>query len=163
MRDKHNGGDAEQDKAALTRQQKRDWARHLYLSEPGVMQKEVAARVGVSVNTMSRWVQGGKWEELRASAIASKSTQLARLYRRLAELNDAIEARPPGERYVGSSDADTLTKLTAAIRNLETEANIADKMDVGRDFLAWARKNAASDDELRRLATLFDGFIRSCL
>lgn len=61
------------------------------------------------------------------------------------------------------SDVDTISKLTAAIRNLETETNIADKMDVGREFLAWARKNAVSADETRRLAALFDGFIKSCL
>lgn len=59
---------------ALTRLQKRDWARHLFLSEPGIMQKEVAARVGVSVNTMSKWVQAGKWEELRASTGAWPSS-----------------------------------------------------------------------------------------
>ncbi len=151
------------DDRPLTRLQKRDWARHLFLTEPGIMQKEVAARVGISVNTMSKWARAGKWEELRASAVAGKSALLTRLYRRLAELNDAVEARPPGERAVSGSDVATISKLSAAIRNLETETNIADKMDVGREFLAWARKSAASADELRRLAALFDGFIKSCL
>lgn len=153
----------ENETEVLTIRQKKDYARHLYLSEPGILQKELAERVGVSKNTICRWIADGRWEEMRTGMVAGKATQLSRLYRHLAELNDAVEARPEGERYINSRDADTLTKLTAAIRNLETETNIADKLEVGKEFLAYARKTAPSADTVREVATLFDGYIKTCL
>lgn len=148
---------------SLTNKQKRDYARHLYMSEPNILQKELAERVGVSRNTMCRWVAEGKWDEMRTSVVTSKAAQLSRLYRHLAELNDAVESRPEGERYVSSRDVDTITKLTAAIRNLETETNIADKIDVGKDFLAYVRRISADTDKVKAVADLFDGYIKSCL
>lgn len=149
--------------AQLTNKQKRDYAKHLYLTEPSILQKELAERVGVSKNTISRWVAEGKWEELRTSVVTSKATQLARLYRHLAELNDAVESRPEGERYVGTRDVDTLTKLTAAIRNLETETNIADKIEVGKEFLAHVRRSGAPVETVKAIATLYDTYIKASL
>ena len=147
----------------LTNKQKRDFAKHLYLSEPGILQKELAERVGVSKNTISRWAAEGKWEELRTSVVTTKSTQLSRLYNHLRELNDSVDMRPEGERYINNKDADTLTKLTAAIRNLETETNIGDKIEVGKEFLNYARKAADSPDTVKVIAALFDGYIKTCL
>ena len=149
--------------AQLTNKQKRDYAKHLYLTEPSILQKELAERVGVSKNTISRWVAEGKWEELRTSVVTSKATQLARLYRHLAELNDAVESRPEGERYVGTRDVDTLTKLTAAIRNLETETNIADKIEVGKEVLAHVRRSGAPVETVKAIATLYDTYIKASL
>lgn len=153
----------ENETEVLTIRQKKDYARHLYLSEPGILQKDLAERVGVSKNTICRWIADGRWEEMRTGMVAGKATQLSRLYRHLAELNDAVEARPEGERYINTRDVDTLAKLTAAIRNLETETNIADKIEVGKEFLAYARKTANSADTVREVATLFDGYIKTCL
>lgn len=153
----------ENETEVLTIKQKKDYAQHLYMTEPGMMQKELAERVGVSANTISRWVTTGKWEEMRTSVVVSKTTQLSRLYRHLAELNDAVEARPEGERYMNTRDVDTLAKLTAAIRNLETETNIADKIEVGKEFLGYVRKTARSADTVREVAALFDGYIKTCL
>lgn len=153
----------ENETEVLTIRQKKDYARHLYLSEPGILQKDLAERVGVSKNTICRWIADGRWEEMRTGMVAGKATQLSRLYRHLAELNDAVEARPEGERYINTRDVDTLAKLTAAIRNLETETNIADKIEVGKEFLAYARKTANSADTVREVAALFDGYIKTCL
>jgi transposase-like protein len=147
----------------LSIKQKKDYAKHLYLSEPDALQKDIAERVGVSQNTMTRWVRDGKWEEMRTSVVTTKTMQLSRLYAHLKELNDSIDARPEGERYVGSRDADTLTKLTAAIRNLETETNIGDKIEVGKEFLSYVRRTAESAETVKTVAALFDGYIKSCL
>ena len=153
----------ENETEVLTIKQKKDYAQHLYLSEPGILQKDLAERVGVSKNTICRWIADGRWEEMRTGMVAGKAAQLSRLYRHLAELNDAVEARPEGERYINTRDVDTLAKLTAAIRNLETETNIADKLEVGKEFLGYARKTARSADTVREGAALFDGYIKTCL
>lgn len=147
----------------LSNKQKRDYAQHLYLSDPNILHKELAERVGVSPNTITKWVADGKWAELRTSVVTSKATQLSRLYRHLAELNAAVDARPEGERFINNRDADTLTKITSAIRNLETDTNIADKVEVGKEFLAYVRKAATSSEQVKAVASLFDGYIKSCL
>lgn len=156
--------DNEQDsQEKLSIKQKKDYAKHIYITEPNILHKELAQRVGVSANTIGRWVADGKWEELRASVITSKAAQLARLYKQLTALNDSIESRPEEARVVSSRDVDTLNKLTAAIRNLETETNLADKIEVGKEFLTYVRRVQTNTDTIKEVAALFDAYIKSCL
>ena len=139
----------------ITRQQKKDFAQKLYLSEPGITQQEIAARVGVSVNTVSKWKVDGKWEEMRVSLLTSKDTILTRLYNQLDRLT--------AEQEDGKSvSADTIIKLTAAIRNLENETNIADKLTVGKEFLVYLRR-VGDASETKKIAAYFDAFIKSQL
>lgn len=50
------------------------------------------------------------------------------LYRQVAEVNNAIMLKPEGERYPDAKQADTIVKLTSAIRNMEQEVGIADRI-----------------------------------
>lgn len=50
----------------LSIKQKREWAKMLYLREH-LTQAEVAERVGVSRQTLCKWVKTEKWEELKTS------------------------------------------------------------------------------------------------
>ena len=56
----------------------------LYLKEH-LTQAEVAERVGVSKQTLCKWVKTEKWEELKASVSLTREEQLANLYRQVAE------------------------------------------------------------------------------
>lgn len=146
----------------LTKDQKKDYAKRLYLTEKGITQIEIADRVGVSKVTLCRWVKDNKWDELQTSLLVDKELQLARLYRQLKSYNDAVENRPDLEQFLNSKEADAVVKITAAIKNLETETNIAEKMATGKDFLAFVRK--ASDFEFsKQVAKYFDSYIKSCL
>lgn len=51
--------------AKLSNEQKKDYARRLYLTEAGITQIEIAERVGMSKVTLCRWVKEGKWDELK--------------------------------------------------------------------------------------------------
>ena len=148
--------------AELTIKQKKDFARQLYLNDSGITQAEVAERVGVSKVTVCRWVSEGKWDEMRTSLLVEKDTQLARLYRRLRELNDELEGRPEGQRLMSSKEADAMLKITAAIKNLETETNVAEKMATGKEFLAFVRKTCGLEQS-KEIARLFNAYIKSCL
>lgn len=86
----------------------------LYLKEH-LTQAEVAERVGVSKQTLCKWVKTEKWEELKASVSLTREEQLANLYRQVAEINKAIARRDEGERFATSKEADTINKLAAAI------------------------------------------------
>lgn len=148
--------------AELTIKQKKDFAKQLYLNDTGITQAEIAERVGVTKATMCKWVAEGKWDEMRTSLLVEKDTQIARLYRRLRELNDTIESRPEGERVMNSKEGDTMMKITAAIKNLETETNTAEKIATGKEFLTFVRKTCGLDQS-KEIARLFDAYIKSCL
>lgn len=145
----------------LTIEQKKDYAKQLFLNDPGITQAEIAEKVGVSKVTICKWVKDGKWQELQASLLISKEEQLARLYKQLRLLNDAIESKED-QKFATSKEADAILKLTVAIKNLETETNIAEKMATGKEFLAFVRKT--SGFELSKdVAKLFNAYIKSCL
>lgn len=148
--------------AELTKEQKKDYARQLYLNDSSITQAEIAEKVGVSKVTVCKWVKEGKWQELQTSLLVGKEEQLSRLYRQLRLLNDAIEDREEGKNFAGSKDADAILKITAAIRNLETETNIAEKMATGKEFLAFVRKTSGFDFS-KEVAKLFNAYIKSCL
>lgn len=144
----------------MTSQQKKDFARQLYISDSAITQAEVAERVGVSKKTICKWVNEGMWDDLRKSLLVSKEQQLSMLYDQLNALNLAIKSRD--QQYANSKEADTINKITASINKLETETNLADKIETGKLFLQFV-KQTESLDEAKRISTLFDAFIKSCL
>lgn len=148
--------------AELSREQKKDFAKNLYLNNPNITQKELALRVGVSTVTMSKWVNEEKWDTLQKSLLLSKSEILADYYEQLREAKESVKMREEGKRFMSSKEADAVVKITAAIKNLETETNIADKVEVGKDFLAFIRKITTFEDS-NKIAKLFDTYIKSCL
>lgn len=48
----------------LTNQQKKDWAKMLYM-QGELQSRQIAEKVGVSPVTMSKWSKEGNWEMLR--------------------------------------------------------------------------------------------------
>ena len=148
--------------AELTRQQQKDYAKQLYLNEAGITQAEVADRVGVSKNTICKWAAEGRWEELKTSLLPGQDVQLARLYKQLAQWNDNVERREDGQQFLLSKEADAVVKITAAIKNLETETNTAEKMATGREFLAFVRKTTDLDTS-KYIARLFNDYLKTCI
>jgi uncharacterized protein YjcR len=146
----------------LTREQKKDFARNLYINNPGITQKEVAKRVGVSAQTICKWVEAEKWEKLNKSLLLSKSETLADLYDQLLEAKNAVKNREEGKRFMSSKEADAVLKITAAIKNLETETNVAEKTEVGKQFLAFVRK-ITDFEQSKQIASYFDMYIKSCM
>jgi transcriptional regulator with XRE-family HTH domain len=144
--------------AGLTNKQKKEWAQLLYTRE-NLTQKEIAARVGVSEVTMSKWANTGNWDELKASFTITKEEQLKNLYRQLAEINRVIAEREPGKKYATASEADTITKLANAIEKMETDVGLGDIIATFRRFLEWLR--AFDLKEAQRLTPLFDSFVKS--
>lgn len=140
-----------------TRQQKKDFAKTLYFSEKGITQKEIAVRVGVTEATVSKWVREEQWERLKTSIIGGREDVLGWLHAQLNAIREAVENRSECN-YVSSKEADTITKLTNAIKKLETETNITHKVEVGRQFLTWLRE--ADSEKALEFLPLFDAFIK---
>jgi transcriptional regulator with XRE-family HTH domain len=146
--------------ADLTNTQKKEWARTLYLRE-NLTQQEIADRVGVSRVTVSNWCRGGKWEQQKVGLTLTRREQVQSLYRQVAEVNSAIQLKPEGQRYPDAKQADTIVKLTSAIRNMEQEVGIADRIAVLTDVIEWMRPSDL--DKAKELTSLFDAYIKDKL
>ena len=141
----------------LTNIQKKDWARMLFLKE-NLTHGEIAERVGVARATINRWAQAEKWEEQKVGLTLTRETQVASLYRQVAEINRAIMEKPEGQRFADSKEADILGKLSSAIRKLENEVGISETISVLTHFIEWLKSlDMAKAKELVQLA---DAFIR---
>lgn len=143
-------------KDTITR--KKEFARLLYSKEGVTVQKELAERAGVSEQTISKWVRTENWEDLRASIIITKEAELRRLYMQLTELNDAIMKREAGQRFASNKEADTLIKLTAAIRQLETDTSVADTLEVLKNFINHIRQDDYT--KAKDVTQLADTFVK---
>lgn len=124
-------------------------------------QKEIAELVGVTVQTISRWVNAEKWDVELASLTITKDKQLARYYSQINEINEAISMREPGQRFANSKEADTLLKLSSAAQKLESETGVRDIINVSIGLLEWVR--GFDTDKAKELSDLFDGYIKTKL
>lgn len=103
----------------------------------------------------------GNWEQLKASITITREEQLKNLYRQLAELNNAIMGKPEGERFPNAAEADTISKLSNAIKKLETEVGLADIISVFSDLLKWVRTYDST--QAKEITPLLDAFVKSKL
>ena len=146
--------------ADLTIQQKKDWAKLLYTREQ-LQQKEISERVGVSSQTMCKWVKDGHWDDLKVSITITKEEQIKNLYRQLSEINQAITMRDPGKRFATPAESDTINKLAGSIDKMESDIGLADIISTVRRFLDWLRKTDLK--QAQGLTPLFDAFIKDMI
>jgi transcriptional regulator with XRE-family HTH domain len=141
---------------------KKEHAKLLFTQEK-LSQKEIAERVNVSEQTITKWVNAdnGEWKRLRQSLIVTKKEQLSRIYEQMDEITLEIKNREQGKRYASSKEADTLVKLTAAAKNLETEASVSDIIEVAMRFLNFMRP--IDLEKAKDISGYFDSFIKEQL
>lgn len=145
--------------ASMTINEKRELAEYLYTSGAISTQTELALRVKVSEVTISKWKNKYKWDDKRKSLLVTRGEELRNLYDQLSELNQWIKDREQGQRFATSKEADTLRKLTASIRELETEVSIGQTIDVFIGFNDWLQK--VNHDKAKEMIELQDAYVKS--
>jgi transcriptional regulator with XRE-family HTH domain len=123
----------------LSKQQKKELAKTLFLTGK-YNQKEISEKTGVSRQSLSKWVNDGKWEELLAGVTMSRENILQGLQRQIVEINKAILDRAGGNRFANSSEVDKIVKLSAAIRNLEIDLGISEIVNVSIGLTEFIKK-----------------------
>lgn len=132
-------------------------AKSLYLTGQ-YDQKEIANIVGASENTITKWKNEDQWESMKESLLTTRENELKRLYKILRILNDDIDFKGDAGIPINSKEADAVLKITSAIKNLELETSIADKVEVGIAFINTVR---SQDVELSKIiASWFDTFLK---
>jgi transcriptional regulator with XRE-family HTH domain len=141
---------------------KKEHAKLLFTQEK-LSQKEIAEKVNVSEQTITKWVNAnnGEWKRLRQSLIVTKKEQLSRIYEQIDEITQEIQKREEGKRYVNSKEADILVKLTAAAKNLETDASVSVVIEVAMKFLDYIRP--IDLEKAKEISGYFDSYIKDLL
>jgi hypothetical protein len=129
-------------------EKRKELARLLYSNDGITVAKELAARVGISEKTVGKWINEEGWKTKRASLVLTKEEQLRRLYDQFTELNDLIVSRPKGQRYSNTKEADILVKLTAAIRQLETETSLTQVIEVLKMLVNFVRTESIEEAKI---------------
>jgi transposase-like protein len=120
--------------------------------------KIVSKKVGVSENTMSKWVNEFNWKALRKRLLVSKEEVLNNLYEQLEALDDEI--RESNKKYPDSKQADIKIKLTASIRNMETDLAVADLIESGMRFIKHLQK-VGTFEQVMEVSEFWDSFVRA--
>lgn len=140
-----------------TRQQQREVAQLLYLSG-SLRQKEIALKLGVSENTVSRWAKADNWDTLKTNLLTAKKQRLSELYNELKEFNRMI-AEKDGYKVADSKEADARRKLITDIKELETKYSLAQTITIGEDFCEFVKQVDYTLAE--KVMELYNGFINA--
>lgn len=83
------------------------------------------------------------------------------MIRQISDIQDGANARPEGQRALTAKEADTMVKLSSAIKKLQNEAGITDIVNVGIKFTNWLR--AIDMEKAKEYNELWDLFIKDQL
>lgn len=145
----------------LSLDQKKEYAEVLYC-ERHLNQNVAAKKVGVSTKTFSVWVAKFGWEKKRKRLLIGRDQQLTRMYDQLDRLNTFIDSRETGKNFPNAKESDTQVKITAAIRNLEIDLNIADKVKSVTELVKYVQK-VGTFEEAMAMTDFCDSFIKSII
>lgn len=143
----------------LTMEQRKEYAFMLF-TQNHLEQNVIAQKIGVRPNTVSKWVNEGQWKNMRSRMLISREQQVNSLYDQLEKLNTAI--RKSKEGHPDTKQADVQIKLTAAIRNMETDLAIADMVQAGIRFVKHLQKTGTIE-QVVEVSDLWNSFIMANL
>lgn len=112
----------------------REIAQMLFLQ--GYLQKEIAVKLGISEQTITRWGKEDNWKHKKTNILMSKNNRLSELYEELAEFNKMIREKE-GYKVASSKEGDARRKLIKDISELERKYNIAQTTVIARDFILF--------------------------
>ena len=123
---------------------KKALGRSLYLA--GMELTEIAEKLAVSRQAVSRWCAAEAWKEARAAKTISRPELVNKLLVAIDKLISQVNASEEPEA-IGTL-ADKLSKLSATIEKLDKKANVIDAIEVFMAFNRWIQDQASFDPEI---------------
>jgi DNA-binding XRE family transcriptional regulator len=125
-------------------EQKKEIARIYYMQ--GMLQKEIAAKVEVSEQTVSKWADDGRWASIRAGVNITRPELVNKALGAVNKLLDRIYESEDPELICTLPDQ--LAKFASFIDRLDKKANVVSAIDVFIAFSKWLRHRATFDPEI---------------
>lgn len=125
-------------------EEKKEYARLLYMQ--GEQQKVIAEKVGISAQSLSRWVADGGWQEHRAASNITRPELVNKLLLTINRLIESVNESEDPTAIGGLSDK--LSKLASTIERLDKKASIVDVVEVFMAFSKWLQFRMSFDDEV---------------
>lgn len=125
-------------------EQKKETARLYYMN--GDTQKSIAAKVGISEQTLSAWVEKEGWAARRAGVNVTRPELINKSLAALNKILDQVYESDDIELV--SALPDKLAKFASAIEKLDKKANIVSTIDVFMAFSKWIQYRATFDPEV---------------
>lgn len=122
---------------------RKEFAEALYMQ--GAAQNTIAEKVGVSANTVGKWVKDGCWAEKRSAQTLTRKEVVNNVLRSLNKLAEKLGDADLSE--VGGL-ADQIAKLSATISKLDKEASVVDFIECFMAFGRWLEYQAETDPEI---------------
>lgn len=123
---------------------KKDYARLLYMQ--GEQQKVIAEKVGVSAQTITKWVNVGGWVEQRAAQNITRPELVNKLLRTVDKMIEAVNESDDPDAANGLGDK--LAKFAATIEKLDKHTSIVDVIEVFMAFSKWLQYQAEFDEDI---------------
>lgn len=117
------------------REAQKEFAYALFMTATG--QNEIAEKVGVSRQTVNKWIKENGWAERRAAKTASRKEIVAGM---LVKLDEKIAS--------GEWTPDEVAKTAAAIEKIDRQTNIITVIEVFSAYNQWLVNRMALDPEL---------------
>jgi transposase-like protein len=125
-------------------EEKREYAELLFMK--GIQNKEIAEKVGVSANTIGRWVEDGNWAEKRAAQTITRKELVNNLLRSIDALASKLGEVDDISKVGNISDQ--LSKLASVVEKLDKGVSVVDFIDCFIAFGKWLEYQSANDPEL---------------
>lgn len=116
----------------------RQEARKVYLSGDYTLE-EVARLTGKTRQTIGRWAKEDQWADLKAANSITPELMIKQWQQQIVEINEAISARPPGQRRATPEEADVMSKLRKNIKEMQVDLGIPEVISTLMRFLTWLR------------------------
>lgn len=136
---------------------KKDFAQTLFLYS-NVTQGEIAQRVGVSENTLSKWKQEGDWESQRGALTATKPQLIKDFYHQIGLIKSSAVDGEGKARALDYKEAQSIRVITKAIAELDKTLTVDVYFQVMEEFVRWLFE--AQPDEAQRFLPWQDRFMK---
>ncbi len=123
---------------------KKALGRTLFLS--GMELTEIAERISVSRQTVSKWANGEGWKEARAAKNITRPELVNKLLLTIDKLITSVNESDDPTLIGGLGDR--LAKLSSVIEKLDKKANVVDAIEVFMAFNRWIQDQACYDPEI---------------
>ncbi len=124
--------------------EKYEYAEMLFMRR--VPQKEIAAKVGITEPTLSRWIRDNQWRERRAATSVNRSTIINGILSRI----DAMLTENPD-----SASSKEILQLSKVVEQLDKEITVVDLIDSFIAFGLWLEAHDETAQEIEQ--TLREG------